>query len=751
MLFGFGNSQAQRPDQLAIRPPTLSRLLSSFKYYSGIKLGRTPTIPVVAMVAAAHTARPTKMQRVAFDKLSSPSSSAHIDAQVTKCPAISTGFCVLRPLLQQFIVTGSPFSSDKTDSWCSIVIKASAVLDIAAMSSSVANDYIDPSSCKRLHGMILNHLGFTMSTFGMSSYESITSNNTAKNEAAVLLLQCLHKLYIVLATLTPLVEQEEFQESFSLVRQIVLGAAMEQQHKKTDDDDEENDHDSSGNHESEGFQSPIRPSQSQRLWMACWKVLDWMLLSDKSFDPKQLDNFEFTIEKLVMNLLHWMGMESTTLQEREYAIVLLQKLSHTPSLGSKALLKASIALFVVAGQPVEMLSLNDGGEGDDYAPFEILISQRREKIFYWKCLALCTNSFNPMLIQNHNNSNSNSSNNKSVVQELHEMTLLVDGTRNSCPVAEKESIVGAVECLCIFTQKMNKERHSTEMVQVLLQVVMGGSNEMCQLALPGLVVLLQHDCGMKFFLGTNAAIQFFLSLKSISSLDEPNNLECSNKSTLTNVARIVTRTISYAVLHSMTGKEYIELWQALLSNLMGMLLSQEAGVVRLAIKGVCLICKTSSPLRRFALTTYPALVSLLAQVVLYDFTSHRVRRQIMSIYWNILKGPNNPQVAEFAREPKVIEAVVQIAALQTTSSSWEESRKLALGVILKLSTNVCNHRILATQIGLLPALIRYARSYPGDPNNSAENGGLVGGDDEFEGLFGREELKRKILVLAQAL
>ena len=57
---------------------------------------------------------------------------------------------------------------------------------------------------------------------------------------------------------------------------------------------------------------------------------------------------------------------------------------------------------------------------------------------------------------------------------------------------------------------------------------------------------------------------------------------------------------------------------------------------------------------------------------------------------------------------------------------------------LRLSSNVCNRRILAKQPGLLPALIGYARSVPVE-------------EHEDETLLSRENLKKQILVLATAL
>jgi hypothetical protein len=128
---------------------------------------------------------------------------------------------------------------------------------------------------------------------------------------------------------------------------------------------------------------------------------------------------------------------------------------------------------------------------------------------------------------------------------------------------------------------------------------------------------------------------------------------------------------------------------------------------------------------------YPNLIYVLAQASSNEYSSQDTKHQVIAIF-RIVADMDTKLVNFLARETKVLESIVRAASDHGT----ENSREVAISIILTISKNACNHRILARHPGLLSSLIGHTRGMPGSR----------GGDTQV-----RESMKKQILSLAKAL
>ena len=143
------------------------------------------------------------------------------------------------------------------------------------------------------------------------------------------------------------------------------------------------------------------------------------------------------------------------------------------------------------------------------------------------------------------------------------------------------------------------------------------------------------------------------------------------------------------------------------------------------------------------------LVSLARLISSHHLPSSKILATLHAISTMLETEPTNNFLA---REPAVVEAVVTMTVFQNPDTSEasmmtaQEIRKEALMILLCLSENPCNRRILAKHPGLLSSMIHVARHLPPDPielHSSIETGPHAGG--RFA------DMKRHILLLAHAL
>ena len=91
------------------------------------------------------------------------------------------------------------------------------------------------------------------------------------------------------------------------------------------------------------------------------------------------------------------------------------------------------------------------------------------------------------------------------------------------------------------------------------------------------------------------------------------------------------------------------------------------------------------------------------------------------------------KIARLLAPAKALESIVCVAS---DRGSTENGRDLAVSILMQMSRNQCNHRILAKQSGLLSSMISYTRGLP----RSEEDNDQV-----------RSDMKKQIMLLAEAL
>lgn len=128
---------------------------------------------------------------------------------------------------------------------------------------------------------------------------------------------------------------------------------------------------------------------------------------------------------------------------------------------------------------------------------------------------------------------------------------------------------------------------------------------------------------------------------------------------------------------------------------------------------------------------YPNLFYGLAQASLHQFSSEKTKDHVIEIFRFAAETDTKARNL-LAREEKVLESIVRAAA----ASRAEKSRESAVFTIMKISTNTCNHRIIARYPGLLPSLIRYTRTMSRSKGSHIQ---------------ARESVKKRIFSLVEAL
>lgn len=182
-----------------------------------------------------------------------------------------------------------------------------------------------------------------------------------------------------------------------------------------------------------------------------------------------------------------------------------------------------------------------------------------------------------------------------------------------------------------------------------------------------------------------------------------------------------------------------------------LVLSQTGDITSRAIQLVCAWIVDNEDQRREILDLHPDLLVSLAQLV----TTYRVtaedQSKIANAFWTILK--KEPQNSFLARQSKVLECVVAMASqrspvAESSSSSMEVTRGVAVGIILTLSENPCNRRILAKHPGLLSSMIHFVRQLPNHDDSSSPP---TNHHPRACAVQQRDNVKKQILLLAKAL
>lgn len=134
----------------------------------------------------------------------------------------------------------------------------------------------------------------------------------------------------------------------------------------------------------------------------------------------------------------------------------------------------------------------------------------------------------------------------------------------------------------------------------------------------------------------------------------------------------------------------------------------------------------------YSMTFYPDLVRGLSLAAVDDFASKITKREVMKLFLALASSdPRNSGI--LVRDSRALESIVGVAS---DRGPTESSRDLAISIMMQMSRNPCNHRILAKKQGALSSMIGYTR-------------GLSRSEGDVDKV--RVDMKKQIMLLADAL
>jgi hypothetical protein len=372
-------------------------------------------------------------------------------------------------------------------------------------------------------------------------------------------------------------------------------------------------------------------------------------------------------------------------------------------------------------------------------------ADEHEKLFYWKCLAENSASSVRILYDLLQNKNEIESLTQMAIDQKFEY-VDQNSTRINCiaicaagcisRVAKRRPLFGATR-------------------QALLRILLEASCKSVRArAIPGLAVCHKEDSLWPDLLQTTHDAKFVQRV--ISFLVEP----CLVKS---------PDPLSTYQKHQAAMESAIDLLGDLLEHLTIQQLPDEAdssvvlrvdvpslrdimsiGSVLLECENWCVVERTitmlGNCLRQVGvrlLDDYPDLLGTLATFLACSFSTMATKKSILVLFNDLAHDDSNWHLG-MARQSKFLDGLVAMSS----SSAWEgtndqgEHKDIALSLLLLLSQNTANRRVLAKHTGVLHVLIRAVRDLDQANVTTARQQTWLGS---------REEMKSKILVIAAAL
>ena len=290
-------------------------------------------------------------------------------------------------------------------------------------------------------------------------------------------------------------------------------------------------------------------------------------------------------------------------------------------------------------------------------------------------------------------------------------------------IANDETMNGqkAIECFCLLVEKWGL---SMEFSQILGKIVQ---------------LILQKACSM---IATTPNPEALRCLNSLAERNDVVKMMTCQENTSVLFRFLVDRAsegseegskvaakILLKLVNSMENNKNSS--QHIIQTFSRLLFAESQNVVEEAVKFLsdyfqCQLQNDSS------INLYADLINGLAQASLDDFASKKTKREVMKIFSTMVnKSPRN--ISFLVRDSKALESIVRVASDRGTT---ENGRDLAVSILMQMSRNQCNHRILAKQSGLLSSMISYTRGLSR----------TEGGDDQV-----RIDMKKQIILLAEAL
>ena len=620
----------------------------------------------------------TIMRRVKRQKLASTIQST------TKGLNEEASSCILRPLLDQAIF--SPHSS--------VQVLSSRIENVQLLLIKVASSnelQIDEESLERLHGMLLLQIGFIAASTNDGHEIVDNARHNLMHNLMLTLLQCLRELYLISSSqgkVTIPLDQEDWMESFNLALKLI--------------------HDQSNRKNCQERCSnmlncnPDATDHLQTISVECWKIL--IILVNNTHLNELMESDQCLLRRFLLLLLDYVGDSHIDKEKKEILRTCLSEMQK-PKFGPITNHLASLA--------AEATKRQVWANGSSEIPSHV--THPRDKIFFWKCICHFADNVTNFICLN---------NATYLIQEI------VEWIDKENPMA-----FDATECLCLLARKSRATADDGSLVvltHALTTTILNGDMNTRLTLLPGLYCLLcQRQSLSPSLVSSMERLDEFLDVLAETTLHLADRDSRRLASEILSVITCSLTSTSYFDKEEHLQRTVTRLETLMTSSNFGHFVDHALNTVEHFLCG-------DSTLRRRVVDLHPTIFTALAQVAYDTFTTHEARHKIMKLFLGAVQQPDTINLVNFARQPRILEAIVHAASIQ--SASKPETQTLALAILMRLSSKVCNRRVLAKQPGFLSALIRYARRAP----HQMENDGQLG-------TLSRQEMKRQILLLASAL
>ena len=307
----------------------------------------------------------------------------------------------------------------------------------------------------------------------------------------------------------------------------------------------------------------------------------------------------------------------------------------------------------------------------------------------------------------------------------------------------------SVECLSDISlhRKLNDADTSTvdRTQEALLHVLMNAPNiYIQQCTIPGI-----NQCPVEKMAWDDAVLiqKVFSTIMKIICLKTPDGGEAVIRASYKYGAATVVASMIEHVLekgHQESSPNPIISYQQIMHYIACLLEDDCDSIVNLAVE--LLSQEVHRDKAKIVMQPSMEALSQLAIVCCNPLVSIPMKRRAVEIFEVMTRSEETLGV--LARQEKVLEAVVAMASSpssDTNNHDTDRIKNLALIVLMRLSKDVCNRRILAKQVGVLACMIRYARSLSEQQTQQNEHSEIA------EPSVRLLDLKQNIMDLAIAL
>jgi hypothetical protein len=293
------------------------------------------------------------------------------------------------------------------------------------------------------------------------------------------------------------------------------------------------------------------------------------------------------------------------------------------------------------------------------------------------------------------------------IKELHAVVL-------ECKQSDPETAYQATDCLCLMQRTLSCDELANRQLGVTLrQLLLEENLEIQQKVIACIVttkdpstILLPSTSGDVELLQQTIAslikvICWASACKVAPVLSRPERRRRTRMEM--NAVRVML-----SVMKSIIGEGEYVIPEEELMNICAYLLDHENDQV--VLQSAEFLCERLRSRKHALLAQVPSILPGLAGLIGKLAHKHDLTKSIIQAFHELANEPDSILRSMLARQPRLLAALLEVCSGATV---YREYESVALSTLLLLSEDVCNRRVLARHVGLLPCLIRVARDWSG--------------------------------------